>query len=162
MDPNSLQRVACLVYYALFRILGALIFLEATPTAQQRLVAPVLTHSHPHPPLFLHVVHFLPLFHSPPGVRIGLFTPDRAFDMVTKSQIQKLRPPSLKLVDHVTIEMLAMVRDVAAKVRRPSNLTTRDHPHSRRLRFLQLEIVLPLVTLSFRYQAGTVYPGPGV
>ena len=47
--------------------------------------------------------------------------------MVTKSQIQKLREPSLKLVDHVTIEMLAMVRDVAAKVRRPSNPTTRDH-----------------------------------
>ena len=60
-------------------------------------------------------------------MRIGLFTPDRAFDMVTKSQIQKLREPSLKLVDHVTIEMLAMVRDVAAKVRRPSNPTTRDH-----------------------------------
>merc|ERR1740131_734020 len=52
------------------------------------------------------------------GVRIGLFTPDRAFDMVTKSQIQKLREPSLKLVDHVTIEMLAMVRDVAAKMAR--------------------------------------------
>ena len=47
--------------------------------------------------------------------------------MVTKSQIQKLRPPSLKLVDHVTIEMLAMVRDVAGKVRRPINSTTRDH-----------------------------------
>ena len=47
--------------------------------------------------------------------------------MVTKSQIQKLREPSLKLVDHVTIEMLAMVRDVAAKVRRPCNPTTRDH-----------------------------------
>merc|ERR1719221_1617624 len=38
--------------------------------------------------------------------------------MVTKSQIQKLREPSLKLVDHVTIEMLAMVRDVAAKMAR--------------------------------------------
>ena len=67
------------------------------------------------------------MFHSPPGVRIGLFTPDRAFDMVIKSQIQKLRPPSLKLVDHVTIEMLAMVRDVAGKVRRLSNSTARDH-----------------------------------
>ena len=48
--------------------------------------------------------------------------------MVTKSQIQKLRPPSLKLVDHVTIEMLVMVRDVASKVRRPSILTTKAHP----------------------------------
>ena len=83
------------------------------------------------------------MFHSPPGVRIGLFTPDRAFDMVTKSQIQKLRPPSLKLVDHVTIEMLAMVRDVAGKVRRPkSNLTARDHLQllHRLLCFLILEI----------------------
>merc|ERR1719322_2319123 len=52
------------------------------------------------------------------GVRIGLFTPDRAFDMVTKSQIQKLREPSLKLVDHVTIEMLAVVRMCSEKMAR--------------------------------------------
>jgi len=52
------------------------------------------------------------------GVRIGLFTPDRAFDMVTKSQISKLREPSLKLVDHVTIEMLNMCREVATKMNR--------------------------------------------
>jgi hypothetical protein len=36
--------------------------------------------------------------------------------MVTKSQIDKLREPSLKLVDHVTIEMLGMVGMVALKV----------------------------------------------
>ena len=158
LDLNSPQRVACLLY-SLFRILGAHISFWRQPYCT---TASCGTRLDPQPPNPLCTSIFYPMFHSPPGVRIGLFTPDRAFDMVTKSQIQKLRPPSLKLVDHVTIEMLAMVRDVAAKVRRPSNLTTRDHPHSRRLRFLQLEIVLPLVTLSFRYQAGTVYPGPGV
>ena len=87
--------------------------------------------------------------------------------MVTKSQIQKLREPSLKLVDHVTIEMLAMVRDVAAKVRRPSNPTTRDHlQHTCTFSFSSQKpsvssVRPPLVTFSFRYQAGTVYPGPG-
>ena len=142
LDLNSPQRVACLLY-SLFRILGALrIILEATllhNSVSWHLFWPAAT---PQPHLCTSMI-FYPMFHSPPGVRIGLFTPDRAFDMVTKSQIQKLRPPSLKLVDHVTIEMLAMVRDVAGKVRRPkSNLTTRDHLqllHSL-LSFLLLEI----------------------
>merc|ERR1711970_87621 len=52
------------------------------------------------------------------GVRIGLFTPDRAFDMVTKSQIQKLREPSLKLVDLVTHEMMNMCKDATTKMQR--------------------------------------------
>ena len=60
---------------------------------------------------------FVNLFLISPGVRIGLFTPDRAFDMVTKQQINKLKEPSLKLVDTVTIEMLNMCREVASKVR---------------------------------------------
>ena len=37
--------------------------------------------------------------------------------MVTKQQINKLKEPSLKLVDTVTIEMLNMCREVASKVR---------------------------------------------
>jgi len=52
------------------------------------------------------------------GVRIGLFTPDRAFDMVSKAQIQKLKGPSIKLVDLVTSEMLTMCKDAAAKMNR--------------------------------------------
>jgi hypothetical protein len=59
----------------------------------------------PHPPFVL-----------PLGVRIGLFTPDRAFDMVSKAQIAKLREPSLKLVDLVTSEMMNMCKDATAKV----------------------------------------------
>ena len=129
LDLKSPQRVACLLY-SLFRILGAHIsfwrqpYYCTTASCGTRLdPQPPPTHPTPFARPF-----FYPMFHFPPGVRIGLFTPDRAFDMVTKSQIQKLRPPSLKLVDHVTIEMLAMVRDVASKVRRPSILTTKDHP----------------------------------
>merc|ERR1711962_1662142 len=52
------------------------------------------------------------------GIRVGLFTPDMAFEAIVKKQIGRLREPGLKLVDHVTIEMLAMVRDVAAKMAR--------------------------------------------
>ena len=50
------------------------------------------------------------------GVRVGLFTPDRAFDMVTKAQISKLKPPSLKLIDLVCQELMAISRDITTKV----------------------------------------------
>jgi dynamin GTPase len=56
-------------------------------------------------------------------VRIGLFTPDRAFDMVSKAQIAKLREPSLKLVDLVTSEMMNMCKDASAKVHSSSSLS---------------------------------------
>merc|ERR1719244_1749360 len=52
------------------------------------------------------------------GVRIGLFTPDRAFDMVSKAQIAKLKEPSLKLVDLVTHELLAISREITNKMNR--------------------------------------------
>lgn len=52
------------------------------------------------------------------GVRIGLFTPDRAFDMVSKAQIAKLKEPSIKLVDLVTQEMLSMCKDATGKMNR--------------------------------------------
>eukprot|EP00092_Neocalanus_flemingeri_P019972 GFUD01021632.1.p1 GENE.GFUD01021632.1~~GFUD01021632.1.p1 ORF type:complete len:865 (+),score=244.67 GFUD01021632.1:433-3027(+) len=52
------------------------------------------------------------------GVRIGLFTPDRAFDMVSKAQIAKLKEPSLKLVDLVTHEMMNMCKDATGKMQR--------------------------------------------
>ena len=46
-----------------------------------------------------------------------MFTPDRAFDMVSKQQIAKLKEPSLKLVDLVTHEMMNMCKDATGKVR---------------------------------------------
>lgn len=59
-------------------------------------------------------------------MRIGLFTPDRAFDMVSKAQIAKLKEPSLKLVDLVTSEMLTMCKDAAVKVN--LSLPSLHHP----------------------------------
>lgn len=50
------------------------------------------------------------------GVRVGLFTPDRAFDMVTKAQINKLKPPSIKLVDLVCQELMSISREITTKV----------------------------------------------
>jgi len=50
-----------------------------------------------------------------------LFTPDRAFDMVSKAQIGKLKEPSLKLVDLVTHEMMNICKEVTLKVRKKSN-----------------------------------------
>merc|ERR1719282_1090756 len=52
------------------------------------------------------------------GVRVGLFTPDRAFDMVTKAQITKLKAPSIKLVDLVCVELMSISRDITNKMNR--------------------------------------------
>ena len=49
-----------------------------------------------------------------------MFTPDRAFDMVTKAQIMKLKGPSVKLVDLVCQELLGISRDITVKVVRVS------------------------------------------
>ena len=51
------------------------------------------------------------------GVRIGLFTPDRAFDMVSNQQISKLKAPSLKLVELVSAEIMSIAKAAAAKVK---------------------------------------------
>ena len=37
------------------------------------------------------------------GIRTGLFTPDMAFEAITKTQIGKLKEPCLKCVDMVSI-----------------------------------------------------------
>jgi hypothetical protein len=50
------------------------------------------------------------------GVRIGLFTPDRAFEHVCKQQIKRLREPALKLCDLVVQEVTSIVRDTLVKV----------------------------------------------
>ena len=50
------------------------------------------------------------------GVRIGLFTPDKAFDVVVKQKIDLLKGPSLKLVDLVIEEMKKIFKDTLGKV----------------------------------------------
>ena len=39
------------------------------------------------------------------GVRVGLFTPDMAFEAIVKTQINKLLQPALKCVDLVSSEL---------------------------------------------------------
>merc|ERR1719391_1708232 len=49
------------------------------------------------------------------GIRVGLFTPDRAFDMVAKTQIERLREPCLNIIQLVTLEMTNIAREVVMK-----------------------------------------------
>ena len=51
------------------------------------------------------------------GVRIGLFTPGQAFDVVCRKQIEALKHPSTKVVDLVTQEINAIVKDSFSKVK---------------------------------------------
>lgn len=50
------------------------------------------------------------------GIRVGLFTPDMAFEAIVKKQISKLREPSLKCVDLVISEMGNVVRRCTQKM----------------------------------------------
>jgi len=52
------------------------------------------------------------------GVRLGLFTPDQAFDVVAKKQIEMLKSPSLKLIDLVSEEMSKVVQGAVTKMQR--------------------------------------------
>lgn len=50
------------------------------------------------------------------GIRVGLFTPDMAFEAIVKKQIARLKEPSLKCIDLVVQELTNVVRTVADKV----------------------------------------------
>lgn len=41
---------------------------------------------------------------------MGLFTPDKAFEVVVKSQIDKLKGPAMKLVELVVEEIKSVVK----------------------------------------------------
>lgn len=51
------------------------------------------------------------------GIRVGLFTPDLAFEAIVKKQISRLKEPSLKCIDLVVTELTNVVRFCAEKVR---------------------------------------------
>ena len=53
-----------------------------------------------------------------PGIRVGLFTPDMAFEAIVKKQISRLKEPSLKCIDLVVQELTNVVRYTAEKVKR--------------------------------------------
>lgn len=50
------------------------------------------------------------LLHNISGIRVGLFTPDMAFEAIVKKQINRLKEPSLKCVDLVVQELSNVVR----------------------------------------------------
>jgi|FrelakmetLWP11LW_1041352.scaffolds.fasta_scaffold338965_1 hypothetical protein len=50
------------------------------------------------------------------GVRVGLFTPDMAFEAIVKKQIARLKEPSIKCIDLVVQELTNVVRFCADKV----------------------------------------------
>jgi len=52
------------------------------------------------------------------GVRLGLFTPDLAFDVVARKQIDRLRQPVLLMVDLVTQEVTKVVSNAAQQMKR--------------------------------------------
>merc|ERR1711981_579972 len=52
------------------------------------------------------------------GIRVGLFTPDMAFEAIVKTQIGRLREPSLKCIDLVVQELTNVVRAVTEKMNR--------------------------------------------
>lgn len=48
--------------------------------------------------------------------RVGLFTPDMAFEAIVKRQIDKLRTPAVKCVDLVMSELTNVIKKCASKV----------------------------------------------
>lgn len=52
------------------------------------------------------------------GIRVGLFTPDMAFEAIVKKQINRLREPSLKCVDLVIMELGNVVRRCTTRMNR--------------------------------------------
>ncbi|OQV14233.1 Dynamin-1 [Hypsibius exemplaris] len=52
------------------------------------------------------------------GIRVGLFTPDKAFEEITRRQIVRLKAPALKCVDLVVGELSNVVRKCSERVGR--------------------------------------------
>merc|ERR1719367_1308883 len=52
------------------------------------------------------------------GIRVGLFTPDMAFEAIVKKQISRLKEPSIKCIDLVVQELTNVVRMTAEKMNR--------------------------------------------
>ena len=48
--------------------------------------------------------------------RVGLFTPDMAFEAIVKKQIDKLRSPAVKCVDMVMSELANVIKKCASNV----------------------------------------------
>jgi dynamin GTPase len=47
------------------------------------------------------------------GVRVGLFTPDQAFEAVTRRLIEKLLAPCIKAADMVSSEIIDIINEIS-------------------------------------------------
>ena len=54
------------------------------------------------------------------GIRVGLFTPDMAFEAIVTKQIARMKEPAMKCTDLVVQELTNVVRGCAEKVERDS------------------------------------------
>ncbi|KAM7439843.1 Dynamin-related GTPase protein [Porites harrisoni] len=50
------------------------------------------------------------------GIRVGLFTPDMAFEAIVKRQIDKLRAPAVKCVDMVMSELVNVIKKCSSNM----------------------------------------------
>ncbi|KHJ45264.1 dynamin family protein [Trichuris suis] len=55
------------------------------------------------------------------GIRVGLFTPDMAFEAIVKKQISRLKEPALKCVDLVVTELSTVINSCAENVAEESS-----------------------------------------
>lgn len=89
------------------------------------------------------------------GIRVGLFTPDMAFEAIVKKQIAQLKEPILKCIDLVVQELSSVVRLCTDKMSRYPNL--RDvteniiNSHIRQREQLSKEQILLLIDFELAY-----------
>lgn len=89
------------------------------------------------------------------GIRVGLFTPDMAFDAIVKTQITRLREPSLKCVDLVVQELSSVLRKCTEKMQRYPRLREETErvitSHIRERENLLKEQLMLLVDIQLAY-----------
>lgn len=89
------------------------------------------------------------------GIRVGLFTPDMAFDAIVKTQITRLREPSLKCVDLVVQELSSVLRKCTENMQRYPRLRDETErvitSHIREREHLLKEQLLLLVDIQLAY-----------
>lgn len=89
------------------------------------------------------------------GIRVGLFTPDMAFDAIVKTQITRLREPSLKCVDLVVQELGSVLRKCSEKMQRYPRLREETEriitTHIRERENLLKEQLMLLVEIQLAY-----------
>lgn len=87
------------------------------------------------------------------GIRTGLFTPDMAFEIIVKDQIERLKAPTLKCVDLVVTELTDVVRKcterVSVQFRLPVSLSLSISKHQSFLQAQFSQHIYNLIFLSF-------------